>query len=128
MPQPSLTKLERTIMQALWERGPSAVREILEAFPKKNRPAYTTVQTVVYRLETKNALRRVRKISNAHIFEATLSQEASHRGLVDDFLAHFGGKTQPMMAHLIESGRLTLEDIKSAELLVKELARKEKKE
>lgn len=128
MPQPSLTKLERKIMQALWDRGPSAVREIVEAFPKKNRPAYTTVQTVVYRLETKNALRRVRKISNAHIFEATLSQEASHRGLVDDFLAHFGGKTQPMMAHLIESGRLTLEDIKSAELLVKELARKEKEE
>jgi predicted transcriptional regulator len=115
-------------MQALWERGPSAVREILEAFPKKKRPAYTTVQTVVYRLETKNALRRVRKISNAHIFEATLTQEASHRSLVDDFLAHFGGKTQPMMAHLIESGRLTLEDIKEAELLVKELARKEKEE
>lgn len=128
MPQPSLTKLERKIMQALWERGPSAVREIVEAFPKKDRPAYTTVQTVVYRLETKNALRRVRKISNAHIFEATLTQEASHRSVVDDFLAHFGGKTQPMMAHLIESGRLTLEDIKSAELLVKELARKEKKE
>jgi BlaI family penicillinase repressor len=128
LPRPTLTKLELKIMQALWERGPSAVREIVEAFPKKKRPAYTTVQTVVYRLESKNALRRVRKISNAHIFEATLTQEASHRSLVDDFLAHFGGKTQPMMAHLIESGRLTLEDIKEAEALVKELARKEKEE
>ncbi len=128
MARPTLTKLELKIMQTLWERGPSAVREILEAFPEKKRPAYTTVQTIVYRLEGKNALRRVRKISNAHIFEATLSQEATHRGLIDDFLAHFGGRTQPVMAHLIESGRLTLKDIKDAELRVKELTRKEKKE
>lgn len=127
MPRPSLTKLELRIMQALWERGPSAVREIQEAFPEKKRPAYTTVQTIMYRLEAKNAIRRVRKISNAHIFEATLSQEATHRGLIDEFLAHFGGRTQPVMAHLIESGKLTLKDIKEAEAVVKELARKEKK-
>jgi BlaI family transcriptional regulator, penicillinase repressor len=127
MPKPSLTKLELKIMKVLWDRGPSAVREILETFPEKRRPAYTTVQTVVYRLEAKSALRRVRKISNAHIFEATLSQDATHRGLIDEFLAHFGGRTQPVMAHLIESGKLTLQDIKDAELLVKELARREKK-
>lgn len=127
MTRPSLTKLELRIMRTLWDRGPSAVREIQEAFPEKKRPAYTTVQTVVYRLEAKNALRRVRKISNAHIFEATLSREATDRGLIDDFLAHFGGRTQPVMSHLIESGRLTLKDIKDAELRVKELARKEKK-
>jgi BlaI family transcriptional regulator, penicillinase repressor len=127
MAQPSLTKLELKIMQAFWDRGPSAVREILEAFPEKRRPAYTTVQTVMYRLEAKNAIRRVRKISNAHIFEATISREDTHRGLIDDFFAHFGGRTQPVMAHLIESGRLTLKDIKDAELRVRELARKEKK-
>jgi predicted transcriptional regulator len=127
MPRPSLTKLELKIMQALWERGPSAVREIQEAFPEKRRPAYTTVQTVMYRLEAKNALRRVRKISNAHIFEATISREDTDRSLIDDFLAHFGGRTQPVMSHLIESGRLTLKDIKDAELRVRELARKEKK-
>jgi predicted transcriptional regulator len=127
MARPALTKLELKIMQVLWDRGPSAVREIQETFPEKRRPAYTTVQTVVYRLEAKSALRRVRKISNAHIFEATLSQEATDRGLIDEFLAHFGGRTQPMMSRLIESGRLTLKDIKDAELQVKELARKEKK-
>jgi predicted transcriptional regulator len=127
MARPSLTKLELKIMQTLWERGPSAVREIQESFPEKKRPAYTTVQTVVYRLEAKNALRRIRKISNAHIFEATLSREATHSSLIDDFLAHFGGRTQPVMSHLIESGKLTLKDIKDAELRVRELARREKK-
>jgi predicted transcriptional regulator len=127
MAQRSLTKLELKIMQALWESGPSAVREIQESFPEKRRPAYTTVQTVVYRLEAKNALRRVRKISNAHIFEATISREDTHRSLIDDFLAHFGGRTQPVMSHLIESGKLTLKDIKDAELRIRELARREKK-
>jgi BlaI family penicillinase repressor len=126
MPRPSLTKLELKIMQVLWERGPSAVREIQEAFPEKGRPAYTTVQTVVYRLEAKDALRRVRKISNAHIFEATVSQEASHSSLIDDFLAHFGGRTQPVMSHLIESGKLTLKDLKDAESKLKALAKGKK--
>jgi BlaI family penicillinase repressor len=126
MPRPSLTKLELKIMQVLWERGPSAVREIQEAFPEKGRPAYTTVQTIVYRLEAKDALRRVRKISNAHIFEATVSQEASHSSLIDDFLAHFGGRTQPVMSHLIESGKLTLKDLKDAESRLKVLAKGKK--
>jgi BlaI family transcriptional regulator, penicillinase repressor len=126
MARPSLTKLELKIMQVLWERGPSAVREIQEAFPEKRRPAYTTVQTIVYRLEAKDALRRVRKISNAHIFEATVSREASHSSLIDDFLAHFGGRTQPVMSHLIESGKLTLEDLKDAESRLKALAKGKK--
>jgi BlaI family penicillinase repressor len=126
MPRPSLTKLELKIMQVLWERGPSAVREIQEAFPEKGRPAYTTVQTIVYRLEAKDALRRVRKISNAHIFEATVSREASHSSLIDDFLAHFGGRTQPVMSHLIESGKLTLKDLKDAESRLKALAKGKK--
>lgn len=126
MTRPVLTKLELKIMQVLWERGPSAVREIQEAFPQKRRPAYTTVQTIVYRLEAKQALRRVRKISNAHIFEATVSQEVTHRSLIDEFLAHFGGRTQPVMSHLIESGKLTLEDVKNAELRLKALAREKK--
>src|SRR5687767_12682349 len=119
MAQPTLTKLELRIMQILWERGPSAVREILDEFAEKRRPAYTTVQTIVYRLEAKDAVRRVRKISNAHIFEATLSREASHSSLIDDFLAHFGGRTQPVMSHLIESGKLTLKDLKEAEARLK---------
>ena len=126
MPRPSLTKLELKIMQVLWERGPSAVREIQEAFPEKARPTYTTVQTIVYRLEAKDALRRVRKISNAHIFEAVVSREASHSSLIDDFLAHFGGRTQPVMSHLIESGKLTLKDLKDAESRLKALAKGKK--
>jgi BlaI family transcriptional regulator, penicillinase repressor len=126
MAQPTLTKLELRIMQILWERGPSAVREILDEFAEKRRPAYTTVQTIVYRLEAKDAVRRVRKISNAHIFEATLSREASHSSLIDDFLAHFGGRTQPVMSHLIESGKLTLKDLKEAEARLKVLAKEKK--
>ena len=100
------------------------MREIQETFPKKKRPAYTTVQTIVYRLEAKDALRRVRKISNAHIFEATVSREITQRHLIDDLLGLFGGRTQPVMAHFIESGKLTLEDIKEAEKMVNALAEK----
>ena len=113
-----LGKLELKIMQALWERGPCSVREVQESFQPKKRPAYTTVQTVMCRLEAKGALRRAKKISNAHIFEATLSREVTHRRLIDDLLGHFGGRSQPVMAHLIESGRLTLDDIKDAEKML----------
>jgi BlaI family transcriptional regulator, penicillinase repressor len=120
----AFSKLELKILQALWDRGGSSVREIQETFPKKKRPAYTTVQTIVYRLEAKDALRRVRKISNAHIFEATVSREVTQRHLIDDLLGLFGGRTQPVMAHFIESGKLTLEDIKEAEKLVNALAEK----
>lgn len=123
-----LTKLELQIMEALWRRSPLSIREIQEAFPKNETPAYTTVQTTVYRLEGKKALRRVRKIGNAHIFEAVLSRNAALRRLVDDFLGLFGGRTQPVMAQLIESGRLTLDDVQEAEKTLRALARKGKSE
>jgi BlaI family penicillinase repressor len=121
-----LTRLELKIMEALWTRGPSAVREIQEAFPEKGRPAYTTVQTIVYRLEAKQVVRRVKKIGNAHIFEAVISRNAAHRRLIDELLGLFGGRTQPIMAHLIESGKLTLEDVREAEQTLRKLARKDK--
>jgi BlaI family transcriptional regulator, penicillinase repressor len=115
MALPRLSKLELQIMEALWSRGACSIREIQEAFPERNRPAYTTIQTTVYRLETKKALRRVKKISNAHIFEAVVSRQAAQRRLIDELLGLFGGRTQPVMAHLIESGKLTLEDVREAE-------------
>jgi BlaI family penicillinase repressor len=126
MALPKLTRLELQIMEALWSRGAASIREIQEAFPEPDRPAYTTVQTTVYRMERKKALRRVKKISNAHIFEATVSRHAAQRRLIDDLLAFFGGRTQPVMAHLIESGKLTLDDVREAEKAVKKLAKKEK--
>jgi BlaI family transcriptional regulator, penicillinase repressor len=120
---PKLTRLELAIMEALWERGASSVREVQETFPEKDRPAYTTVQTMVYRLEAKKAVRRVKKIGNAHIFEAVVSRSAAHRRLIDELLSFFGGRTQPVVAHLIESGRLTLEDVKEAEQTLRKLAK-----
>jgi len=126
MQSPRLSRLEIQIMEALWNRGSASVREIQETFPEQHRPAYTTVQTMVYRLEAKKAIRRVRKVSQAHIFEPTITREAAHRRLVDEFLAFFGGRTQPVMAHLIESGRLTIQDIEKAEQTLRRLARKEK--
>jgi BlaI family penicillinase repressor len=125
MAAPALGKLEFKIMQALWERGPCSVREVQESFPLKKRPAYTTVQTVMYRLEAKGALRRAKKISNAHIFEATLSRDVTHGRLIDDLLGLFGGRSQPVMAHLIESGKLTLQDVKDAEKMLLLLEDKE---
>src|SRR5436189_4164046 len=115
MTLPKLTKLELQIMEALWTRDEASIRDIQEAFPEKRRPAYTTIQTTVYRLEVKKAVRRVKKISNAHIFEAVISRSAAHRRLIDELLGLFGGRTQPVMAHLIESGRLTLDDVREAE-------------
>jgi BlaI family transcriptional regulator, penicillinase repressor len=115
---PKLSKLEHQIMEALWSRGASSVREILEAFPEKGRPAYTTVQTMVYRLEEKGAIRRTRKIGNAHIFEAVISRASAQRRLIDELLAFFGGSSQPVVAHLIESGNLTLDDVKEAEQML----------
>jgi BlaI family transcriptional regulator, penicillinase repressor len=126
VPNPKLTRLELQIMDALWTRGALSVREIQEAFPEKNRPAYTTVQTMVYRLEVKKAIRRVKKIGNAHIFEAAVSRNAAQRRLVDELLSFFGGRSQPVMAHLIETGRLTLEDVQAAEQTLRKLAKKEK--
>lgn len=127
MAHPKLSKLELQIMEALWTHGVCSVREIQESFPDKGRPAYTTVQTMVYRLEAKHAVRRAKKISNAHIFEAVISRNSAHRRLVDDLLSLFGGRTQPVMAHLIESGKLTMDDIKEAEKALHALSsRKEK--
>ena len=116
-----LTKLELQIMETLWTLGPSPVREVQEQFPEKTRPAYTTVQTVLYRLEAKKAVRRIKKIGNAHIFEAAVSRDSAQRRLVDDFLLLFGGRAQPVMAHLIETGKLTMDDVREAERLLMEL-------
>ncbi len=125
MPLPKLSKLELKIMEALWTKGASSVREIQEHFPAKRRPAYTTVQTIVYRLEAKNALKRTKKIGNAHIFEAVISQAAAQRRLIDDVLGLFGGRAQPLMSHLIESGQLTLEDIEQARTALRDATKKE---
>src|ERR1700681_4706566 len=120
MALPKLTKLELQIMEALWSRGALSIREIQEAFPERDRPAYTTIQTTVYRLEGKKALRRAKKIGNAHIFEAVVSRSAAQSRLIDDLLGLFGGRTQPVMAHLIESGRLTLNDVQDAEKILRQ--------
>jgi predicted transcriptional regulator len=122
MPLPKLSKLELQIMNALWSRGQCSVREIQESFPVKKRPAYTTVQTTVYRLEAKKALRRVKKIATALIFEAAVSREAAERRLIDDLVGLFGGRSIPIMAHLIESGTLTLDDVREAEKTLLQLA------
>jgi BlaI family transcriptional regulator, penicillinase repressor len=121
-----LTKLELQIMQILWDRGAISIREVQEAFSEADRPSYTTVQTTVYRLEKKQAVRRVKKISNAHIFEAVLSQNAAQRRLIDELLSFFGGRTRPVMAHLVQSGKLTLEDVKEAERALRQLSKEDK--
>jgi BlaI family penicillinase repressor len=126
MAKTKLTKLELQIMEVLWVRGHASIREVQESFAQKDRPAYTTIQTMVYRLEAKKAVRRVKKVGNFHIFEAVVSRDVAQRKLIDDLLALFGGSTQPVMAHLIESGKLTLDDVKEAEKLVRKQERKER--
>jgi predicted transcriptional regulator len=116
-----LTALELQVLEALWNQGRLSVREILETFPKRARPAYTTIQTTVYRLEEKGALRRVRKIGNAHIFDAIIGREEAKGRFVDDLLKAFGGSPQFVMAHMVGTGKLTLEDIREAERLIQEL-------
>ena len=128
MALPKLSKLELQIMEVLWENGPTAIRDIQENFGAKGRPAYTTVQTMVYRLEAKKALRRARKIGNAHIFEAVISRDAAKVRLVDDFLSMFGGRMQPVMAQLIEAGNLSPKDVADAEKLLRELSARKKKD
>jgi BlaI family transcriptional regulator, penicillinase repressor len=115
MIKPKLTKLELQVLEALWQKGACSVREIQETFPEPGRPAYTTVQTVVYRLERKKALRCVKRISNANIFEAVISRNDAQRRFVDELLAIFGGRAKLVMAHLVESGDLTLADVQEAE-------------
>jgi predicted transcriptional regulator len=121
MALPKLSKLEIQIMEGLWSApGPLSIREIQESFPAGKRPAYTTVQTTVYRLENKGAVRRARKISNAHLFEAVVTRKAARGRLIEEFLSLFGGRTQPVMAHLVDSGKLTIEDVREAERLIRE--------
>jgi predicted transcriptional regulator len=120
MPQPKLSKLELQILEALWANGKASIREIQEAFPKP-RPAYTTIQTTVYRLEGKKAVRRVRKISNAHIFEPMVARDVTRNRLLDEILSFFGGRAQPMMAQLAETGKLTLDDVRELEKTIKKL-------
>jgi len=127
MKQPKLTKLEMQIMEALWNNSACSIREIQEYFPENKRPAYTTVQTTVYRLETKKALRRTKKISNAHIFEAVISRNSAHSSLIENLLSFFGGAPQPVMAHLIESGKLTMDDLKEAQKELQKHINKEEK-
>jgi BlaI family transcriptional regulator, penicillinase repressor len=124
---PRLSNLEMRIMEALWSGGELSIREILESFPAKKRPAYSTVLTMVHRLETKKALRHVKKIGTAFIYEAAIPRDAARRRLIDDFLAVFGGETQPIMAHLIEAGKFTLEDVRDAEKHLREISRKGRK-
>jgi BlaI family transcriptional regulator, penicillinase repressor len=113
-------------MEVLWSRGSASIRDIQESFPEKRRPAYTTIQTTVYRLEAKHAVRRAKKVANFHIFEPAVAREIAQRKMIDDFLALFGGRIQPVMAHLIESGKLTAADIKEAEKTLRQLGQEEK--
>jgi BlaI family transcriptional regulator, penicillinase repressor len=119
MSQPRLSRLELRIMEALWRHGAASVREIQESLPARGRPAYTTVQTMLTRLEAKQAVRRARKISNAHIYEAVVTRDATGRRLVDELLAFFGGRAAPLVSHLIDSGQLTLKDVEEARRALK---------
>jgi BlaI family penicillinase repressor len=121
MAEARLSRLEIQIMETLWKRGEASIREMQDAFPEKKRPGYTTVQTMVYRMEAKKVVRRVRKVGNFHLFEAAVSRDAVQRRLVDDLLAMFGGESRPVVSHLIEAGKLTLEDVKYAEKTLKRL-------
>lgn len=126
MSQPKLSKLEFQIMETLWTKGDSSIREIQESFPVKRKPAYTTIQTTVYRMEAKQLVRREKKVGNFHVFSASISRDAAQRRLIDDLLSFFGGRSEPVMAHLIESGKLSLEDVKEAEKTLRRLSAKEK--
>jgi BlaI family transcriptional regulator, penicillinase repressor len=119
MARTRFTKLELQILEAIWACGKASIREIQEAFPEP-RPAYTTIQTTVYRLEGKKAVRRIRKIGNAHIFEPLVARDVTRRGLLDEILSFFGGKAQPIMAQLAEAGKLTREDVRELERIIKE--------
>jgi BlaI family transcriptional regulator, penicillinase repressor len=119
-----LSKLEFQVMEALWSRGQLSIREIQEEIPARKTPAYTTVQTTVYRMEAKGVVRRVKKVGNFHVFEAVITREAGQRGVIDDLLSYFGGRSQLLMAHLIESGKLSISDVREAEKLLKSHGRK----
>jgi predicted transcriptional regulator len=116
-----LSKLELRFLEVVWAKGEASIREMQEAFPESERPAYSTVQTMVYRLEAKKVLRRTRKVGNFHMFAALVSRDAAQRTLVNDLLAAFGGESRPLVAHLIDAGKLTLEDVEFAEAALKSL-------
>ena len=126
MKHPKLTRLELQVMEALWTRGACSIREIHETFPEKNRPAYTTIQTTVYRMEGKGAVKCTKRIANANIFEAAVSRDQAQNRLVDELMSLFGGRAKPVMARLVETGDLTLEDIKEAEKAIRKLGRRER--
>lgn len=123
MPQLKLSKLEFKVMEMLWAKNECSIREIQESFPAKNRPAYTTIQTTVYRMEAKGVVHRLKKIGNFHVFAPAISRDAAQRRLIDDLLALFGGRGQPVMTHLIESGKLSLDDVKEAAKLLRNLSK-----
>ena len=127
MGRPKLTRLELQILEILWARGNASIREVQESFPEP-RPAYTTIQTTVYRMEAKNAVKRIRKIGNAHLFEPLVSRDTARRRLLDDVLSLFGGRAQPMMAQLAEVGKLTREDVRELERTIAQLEKKRKAE
>jgi BlaI family transcriptional regulator, penicillinase repressor len=126
MATPRLSKLEFQVMEALWAKGEASIREILDTLPGKRKPAYTTIQTTVYRMEAKGVVKRARKVGNFHVFAAAISRDAAQRRMIDELLALFGGRPQPVMVHLVETGKLTLDDVKDAEKLLRELSGKEK--
>jgi BlaI family transcriptional regulator, penicillinase repressor len=126
MKLPKLTPLELQIMETFWKRGACSVREVQEAFPERRRPAYTTVQTTVYRLEDKNALRLVKRIGKAKVFEAAISRDQAQTRLIDDLLSLFGGQVKPVMARLVESGKFTADDVKDVEEMLRDHRRKDK--
>lgn len=126
MTAPKLSKLEFQIMEVLWARNELSIREILDSMPARRRPAYTTIQTTVSRMEAKQVVRRVKKVGNFYIFAPCISRDAAQRRLIDDLLALFGGRSQPVMAHLIETGSLSLEDVKDAENMLRKLSAREK--
>jgi BlaI family penicillinase repressor len=128
MAAPKLSKIEFQIMEALWVRGESSIREILDSLSAKKRPAYNTIQTTVYRMETKGVVRRARKVGNFHIFAAAITRDAAQRRLIDELLAVFGGRSQPVIVHLVETGKFNLDDVKEAEKLLRKLSGKEKQE
>ena len=128
MAGPKLTKLELRIMETLWSKGSSSIRELLEAFPKDERLAYTTIQTVVYRLEAKKAIRRTSKFGNAHVFEAVVSRDSAQHRMIDDLVALFGGRRLPIVTHLIESGKLTSEELREARAALRKATKQEKTE
>jgi BlaI family penicillinase repressor len=126
MPGPRLSKLELQIMEVLWTRGDSSIRAIQQTFSEKNRPAYATIQTTIYRMETKKIVRRIGKIGNFHIFEPLVSRDAAQLRLIDELLTMFGGRSQLIVMHLVKSGKLRLEEVREIEREINKLERKDK--